>query len=117
MNATTTFELQAVTGPDGKVAAVKFFAFVPTVDEGKAIVAALPKSLRFTANGTYEMDHPVTRGCVDSGWIKLTADIVNGGRNEAGIKRIRKAMATLPYVINTYFANSATADQLAEALK
>lgn len=57
-----------------------------TVEEAQAVVALFPKSAKLQASRLYGDE--AHEGSV-RGWTKLSQDGVNGGVNEAGIKRFR----------------------------
>lgn len=106
-----TFELTTVYAlgdPDRTPQQFEFRMVLPTREDAIAFVAQFPRStgLRATtlssADGTY--------GYV-TGSARLWADGVNGGRNEAGIKRLRSTLKAanklgIPVVYRAWWGNS-----------
>lgn len=89
----------SMTGPNWEDAGqVNFARYFPTMADAQAFAATLPKFLKARGTGFSDCRSPI-RGCV---WFSVTlkSDGVNGGVNETGLKRLRKAAQVLAFEWN-----------------
>lgn len=92
---TNALDVYVVTRPDGQVFRydiskpflVQVRADVETTEEAKQIAAMFPKSVGVKGGPIFHLSDGVTRGYIHMD-VRLSADGVNQGTNETGIKRI-----------------------------
>ncbi len=114
MNA-ISFKMTGYLDAAGNVAHVQASSETSTYAEAQAIALALPKSCGVKAS-RYN-----TAGNADAGILHLyavtQANGVNGGRNEAGIKKVRKLMSVANVeIVKGEAGNAATPEQILAAI-
>ncbi len=110
---TTTFQLTGYLNAAGNVTHIQATTIVATFDEAVKIAASL-KSCGVKASH-------LSGSQAGTGYLKLFVTIlsngVNGGRNEAGIKKVRKLMTKANVeVVKDQAGNAATPEQIMAAL-
>lgn len=119
MSTLPTFQFSGyvghANGAAGAVYQAKVGVYVDSPDEARAIAATFPKSWRVKAGKGWGLSGHY-------GYVIMTVDLgadgVNGGANEAGLKRLRAMAKRVPFEFHAENClNAASPEQLAALLE
>lgn len=119
MSTLPTFQLSGFVGLPGKapdvVYRVELGITIDSPDEARAIAATFPKSWRVKAGKGWGLSGHYGYVIMT---VELGADGVNGGANEAGLKRLRAMAKRVPFEFHAENClNAASPEQLAALLE